>query len=137
MFMFSAFNAYIYVLPHALPLLHAFLWRILSNIGSMNFAMAIEVLPKFKHLEGMNSIYYRSKIERVYVSFRSIAMTKLYNNSHKGLSYTALSEKWDRHDFTIVAALENQKVISVRNLVIADKITTLYLDIKTLDYMNL
>jgi hypothetical protein len=39
-------------------------------------------------------------------------------------------------EFTIAARLQNEKILSVRNLV-AEKLTDLYKDIKNLDYMNL
>ena len=102
----------------------------------MKLAVANEVLPQFKHLEGMYSVYYQARIERVFVSFRSISVTVMFKNSHR-LGLKNFHPPHDEsNDFTIVVAFENEKVISVRNLVIAEKMRALYEEVRVLDYMH-
>ena len=103
----------------------------------MKLETAQALFPKVKHLEGINSNNYRSEVDLVFIAFRSFTITTMYLKLYKADFQKSLQPMIRETDeFTIAARLQNEKILSVRNLV-AEKLTDLYKDIKNLDYMNL
>lgn len=100
----------------------------------MELQDAKDQLHKFVHLKGYHSKHYDSAIEEVFVSFRNpvLAATQ-YDAYKKGLNPFKTIPS-DKGNFTIVAALENGKIVSIKSIVKADNLQDLNQDADALDY---
>lgn len=102
----------------------------------MHLKEAKDQIAKFEHLNGYHSHYYQSKIELVFVSFKDQTFAQIhYDDFKQGINpfHTLPS---DERKFTIVAALENGKIISIKSIVTADKIKDLDKDVEVLEGMD-
>ena len=91
----------------------------------MDIEKAKQLLPKLEYLVGWVSDYYKSTIEYIFISLKDPKLAKA--------QYTLLrrnnglpAHPTDVGNYTISAGLKNGQVVSLKSLIIFDKIEALH-----------
>src|SRR5215217_4061926 len=103
----------------------------------MELHKAEKLLPKFQQLEGTYSNFYDSKIDSVFIAYTEGNLAELqYKTNKKNKLGSALQSLPADGAYTIGAALESGDVVSVKSIVMQDKLQDLMQAAEQLDYLQ-
>ena len=101
----------------------------------MELHEAKDLLPKFAHLKNEYSPSYNAGISEIFITFRYQVLA--YSHYHTTVKFNVwwAPLDWDNGNYTIAAALNNDKVVCIRDLVINDKREELFGHLKKVPFM--
>lgn len=108
---------------------------LLKNNAPMTIEAATAATPSLVLLQGRYSESYKATIDNVFTSFMdSILAYKDYEARKAGMVFPHRPE--DKGRYTVVAALSDGKIVSIKSVVMGDKMENYDDLVKSLDYMN-